>query len=101
MVSEDISYKCRCPKCSSFVEPITAGFYNCQYRWAGEKIGKNSSDDPLICKQEHFQLVGEEYLRFDETPQAEGGNGIAIIELNSLRLLDTGRMQYFNAISFF
>lgn len=55
----------RCPQCQSYVNPITSGFNNCQWRHEGQ-IQRTEDDKPTPLSID-WKEADDAYHRFDPT----------------------------------
>lgn len=63
-------WKSKCPECSQYVQPTTAGFYDCGWRFDGIKAGRHG-EPPKMCSRDEFHYYPKEYHRFQDTPEQQ------------------------------
>jgi len=68
----------RCPMCKGKVEPVTCGFNNCNWRWAGLKAGSGGGSAIVPVASKQVSKAGNEYTRFNPATEKEGGSGMAV-----------------------
>ena len=72
------TYMCKCPLCSKHVQPVTCGFNNCRWKWAGKRMQYQSR--PSVHEVKTWQIADDAYHLFKPT----GG--------------DSGKVQWLNLI---
>lgn len=64
----DDVYKCKCPLCSTHIQPVTCAFNNCRWKWAGRKLELHNAPTH---HREEWQIADDAYHQFK--PKGDSG----------------------------
>ena len=65
------AYMCKCPLCNENVQPVTCGFNNCRWKWAGQKL--DLPNPPSIHSDKKWQMADDAYHVFKPNSGGAGG----------------------------